>query len=471
MTKFKTGILTLATCAAAIVSLAQNPIIQTHYTPDPAPMVYNGKVYVYTGDDIPGYSFYYMTKWRVSSTADMVNWTDHGAPISLESFKWAKDRAWASQCIERNGKFYWYICAQTMEDNMSIGVAVSDNPTGPFKDAIGKPLISTGSWSNIDPTVYIDDDGQAYLYWGNGTLFYVKLNNDMVSYSGKIAEIPQSLEAFGGVRRPRNPNTAPDPNAVPNKDMFVEGPWFYKRNGKYYQMFAGMTKGTECLSYSISDSATGPWKYQGKIMNEQPTSSFTNHGGIIDFKGKSYLFYHTGLLPGGGSYGRATAVEAFTYNADGTIPPIAITKEGVQPVGTVDPYVRTEAETIAWAEKCKIAEDKRTGVYVTELRPDSYIKVREVDFGNSSPQAFTAALATGLDGGILEVHADSVKGARIAVVKVNRTGGWLQWKKLTAPVDTVITGKHDLFFVFKGQHLTAGRELFNFDYWLFRKPD
>lgn len=452
--------------------MAQNPVIQSHFSPDPAPMVYNGRVYMYTGDDIPGYNFYYMTKWRVHSSTDMVNWTDHGSPISLESFVWAKDRAWASQCIERNGKFYWYICAQTVQNNMSIGVAVADKPTGPFKDALGKPLITTGTWANIDPTAYIDDDGQAYLYWGNGSLFYVKLNKDMISYKDSIVTVPLSKESFGGVR-PIRPPGSPRPDSTQPRpvieDMFIEGPWFYKRNGKYYQMFAGMTSGTECLSYSVSDSPTGPWAYKGKIMNKQPTNSFTNHGGIIDYKGKSYLFYHNGLLPNGGSYGRASAIEEFTYNADGTIPSINITKEGVKPVGTLDPYVRTEAETSAWAEKCKIAENKNTGVYLTELRTDSYIKVREVDFGASSPKTFMAALASGLDGGILEVHADSVAGPKIATINVTRTGGWDSWKKFTVNVDSLITGKHDIYFVCKGQHLTAGRELFNFDHWMFKQ--
>src|ERR1019366_106651 len=162
--KLKTILLASIACVITTIVFAQNPIIQTHYTPYPAPMVYNGRVYVYTGDDIPGYNFYYMTKWRVCSSSDMVNWTDHGSPISLESFSWARDRAWAAQCIERNGKFYWYIGAQTTQNNMSVGVAVSDSPTGPFKDAIGKPLVTTGTWANIDPTVFIDDDGQAYLY-------------------------------------------------------------------------------------------------------------------------------------------------------------------------------------------------------------------------------------------------------------------------------------------------------------------
>jgi len=457
-------LITLFLCGSA---KAQNPVIQTHFSPDPAPMVYNGRVYVYTGDDIPGYDFYYMIKWRVASSEDMVNWTDHGSPISLESFSWARDRAWASQCIERNGKFYWYICAQTVDNNVAIGVAVADHPTGPFKDALGKPLISTGSWANIDPTVFIDDDGQAYLYWGNPNLYYVKLNKDMLSYTGDIVQIAQTVESFGGVRKQRSTGDA-EAGVEPVKDLYVEGPWFYKRSGKYYQMYAGITNRTECLSYATSDAPTGPWKYQGKIMTDQPTNSFTNHGGIIDFKGNSYLFYHTGLLPGGGSYGRSTAIETFKYNADGTIPSIKMTKEGVQPVGTLDPYKRVEAETIAWAEKCKTSQDEN-GVFVTGIRTGSYIKVRSVDFGTSSPKAFAATIAAGLDGGILEVHVDSLTGAKLVEIKVPRTGGWQSWKTFAETLTTSVNGTHDVYFVFKGQNITAGRELFNFDYWMFKK--
>lgn len=460
-----------ACCAISSAVLAQNPIIQTHYTPDPAPMVYNDRVYVYTGDDVPGFDFYYMTKWRVFSSVDMVNWTDHGAPLTLEDFSWAIDRAWASQCIERDGKFYWYICAQTYENNMGIGVAVSDTPTGPFKDAIGKPLIMTGSWSHIDPSPYVDDDGQAYLYWGNANLYYVKLNEDMISYSGDIVEVPQSIASFGGVRRPRGTESpaAQDSTVVPNKDMFVEGPWFYKRNGTYYQLFAGMEKGRECLSYSISDSPTGPWKYQGRIMVDQPTNSFTNHGGVVDFRGNSYLFYHTALLPGGGSYGRSTAVEEFKYNADGTIPLMNISEMGPNPVATVNPYQRNEAETIAWAEKCKTDEDEVVGVYVSDIRTGGSIKVREVDFGSKSPTTFTASLASGLGAGVLEVFVDSVGAVKIATIDVPRTGGWNKWEIFEAKIEVPVTGKKDLYFSFKGQNVTAGRRLFNFDYWSFKK--
>ena len=443
-------------------SKAENPIMQSHFGPDPAPMVYNGTVYAYVGDDIPGTDFYYMTKWRVLSSTDMVNWTDHGSPISLESFKWARDRAWAAQCIERNGKFYWYICAQSTKNDMAIGVAVSDSPTGPFKDAIGKPLIINGSWSNIDPTVWIDDDGQAYLYWGNGSLFYVKLNKDMISYSGDIVTVPVTVESFGGARGNKSVEN-------PNKDMYVEGPWFYKRNNLYYLMYAGMGKGGECLSYSTSNGPTGPWKYQGKIMENQKLNSFTNHGGIIDYKGNSYLFYHSGLLPNGGSYGRAACVEQFTYNPDGTIPAITATKEGPKPVGFIDPYKRQEAETMAWSEKCSISKGQKNRMYVSSTRLKGYIKVREVNFGDQSPKTFTASLAAGVDGGILEARLDSVGGAIIASVNLPRTGGWDKFVTFTSNLSKEVTGTHDVYFYFNGQNITAGRELFNFDWWKFNR--
>jgi len=452
---------------------AENPVVQTHFAPDPAPMVYKNTVYMYTGDDIPGFDFYYMTKWRVLSSTDMVNWTDYGVPISLESFSWARDRAWAAQCIERNGKFYWYICAQSNKNDMSIGVAVSDSPTGPFKDALGKPLIQNGSWSNIDPTVYIDDDGQAYLYWGNGSLFYVKLNKDMISYSGDIVTVPTTVESFGGSRGARGAGApaaaASGAPAVQNNDMYVEGPWFYKRNSLYYLMFAGMVKGQETLSYSTSTGPTGPWKYQGKIMVDQKLNSFTNHGGIIDYKGNSYVFYHSGLLPQGGSYGRAASVEQFTYNADGTIPAVNATKEGPKPVGTIDPYKRVEAETMAWSEKCSISQNNQVGVYVSSARAKGYIKVREVNFGTTSPTSFTASLAAGLDGGVLDARLDSLKGPVIASIKLSRTGSWDVFKPFTSTLTREVKGKHDVFFTFNSQNIIAGRELFNFDYWMFNK--
>ena len=229
----------------------------------------------------------------------MVNWTDHGSPLALESFAWADDRAWAGQCIERHGKFYWYVCAHSkLTNTMAIGVAVGDSPIGPFKDAIGKPLCD-GEWAYIDPTVFIDDGGQAYLYWGNPELFYAELNEDMISLKGKVSIIKQTVEGFGA------PNPKERQRDIKYMDTYVEGPWFYKRGRKYYLLYAAGGV-PEHIAYSMSDNPVESWKYMGEIMPLQDIGSFTNHCGVVDYKGNSYFFYHTGKLPGGGGFCRGS---------------------------------------------------------------------------------------------------------------------------------------------------------------------
>lgn len=162
-----------------------NPIIQTNYTADPAPMVYNDRVYLYTSHDEDGSTWFTMNDWKCYSSSDMVNWTDHGSVLHFNEFRWARGDAWAGQCVERNGKFYFYVPINKKNGGMAVGVAVSDSPLGPFKDPLGHPLVETGT-GDIDPTVFIDDDGQAYLYWGNPYLWYVKLNEDMISYDQEV---------------------------------------------------------------------------------------------------------------------------------------------------------------------------------------------------------------------------------------------------------------------------------------------
>ena len=157
----------------------QNPIIQTKFTADPAPMVYHDTVFLYTGHDEDDAFGFKMKNWLLYTSTDMVNWTDHGEVASLKNFKWVNtdNGAWATQCVMRNGKFYLYC---PMPNGLGIGVLVADSPYGPFKDPIRKALIKDGP-QDIDPTVLIDDKGQAYLYWGNPNLYYVKLNEDMIS--------------------------------------------------------------------------------------------------------------------------------------------------------------------------------------------------------------------------------------------------------------------------------------------------
>ena len=481
--KLKKAILSLAVMAALPLQ-AQNPFVQTWFTSDPAPMVHNGTMYVYTGHDEDGADFFWMQEWRVYSSQDMVNWQDHGSPLALESFSWADDRAWASQTIERDGKFYWYICAHSrLSRGMAIGVAVSDSPTGPFRDAIGKPLFENGSWDHIDPTVMIDDDGQAWLMWGNPRIYYLKLNKDMISYSGELGMIDMTEEGFGA------PSMDKREKDKKYKDNYTEGPWLRKVDAskykvdpaKAYQLLYAAGGVPEHISYSTAPSPLGPWTYAGPIMPLCDTKSFTNHCGVADYKGHSYFFYHTGKLPNGGGFGRSVAVEEFKYNADGSFPTIMPTDEGVQPVGKFDPYRKVEAETMAFSKGIKTEQNDEVGVYVTDIHNGDYIKLQNVAFDNKYPRVFKARVASGLRGGQIEIRLDSVRGRCLGKVNVPGTGGWEKWQTITldldystlkdidAPTRTLsgiaLPETADLYFVFTGR---KGPKLFNFDWWEMR---
>ena len=450
---------TMMVLGMSSVGIAQNPFVQTWFTSDPAPMVHDGTMYVYTGHDEDKADFFWMQEWRVYSTRDMVNWQDHGSPLALESFSWADDRAWASQCVERDGKFYWYICAHSrLSNGMAIGVAVSDSPTGPFRDAIGKPLFENGSWDHIDPTVLIDDDGQAWLMWGNPQVYYLKLNRDMISYSGELGRLDMTEEAFGGLMMSKREK------GKQYKDSYVEGPWLTKRKGVYQLLYAAGGV-PEHISYSTAPSPVGPWKYAGVIMPLSDTGSFTNHCGVADYKGHSYFFYHTGKLPGGGGFGRSVAVEEFQYNADGSFPTIMPTDEGVKPVDTFCPFRRVEAETMAFSRGVKTEQGDDIGVYVSDIHNGDYIKLQHVAFGNKLPRTFSARVASGLRGGQIEIRVDSLGGQLLGTVHVPGTGGWQQWQTLTIDLTTIVRGTHDLYFAFKGR---KGPKLFNFDWWEMR---
>ncbi|AUX45166.1 carbohydrate-binding protein [Sorangium cellulosum] len=452
----KLGIAALLICGVTAFpssSLADNPIVQTIYTADPAPMVHNGTVYLYTGhDEDSATDWFGMNEWRVYSSTDIVNWTDHGSPLRYSDFSWSKGDAWAGQAIHRNGKFYFYVPTTSRSlGRMTIGVAVSDSPTGPFEDALGRPLI-TANCGDIDPTPFIDDDGQAYLYWGNPNLCYVKLNEDMTSYQGDVVRVPMTAESFG-----RRDGNAQRPT------LYEEGPWLYKRDGLYYLVYAagGIP---EYIAYSTSSSPTGPWTYRGVIM---PTEggSFTNHAGVIDFKGSSYFFYHNGALPGGHGFHRSAAVEGFTFNADGTFPTITMTDAGPPGAGNLNPYVMTEAETIAWESGVETEACSEGGINVTSIENGDYIKVKGVDFGTGAV-SFDARVASATGGGSIELRLDGPTGTLVGTCTVRGTGGPQAWVTTSCEVDGA-TGIHDLYLKFAG----GGGSLFNFNWWKFAPLD
>ncbi|KRD11261.1 glycoside hydrolase [Flavobacterium sp. Root901] len=289
-----------------------NPIITDKYTGDPAALVYKEKVYLYAGhDEAPNdFHFYKMNEWLVYSSCDMKKWESHPVPLKTSDFKWAKGDAWASQVIQRNGKFYWYVTVEHGTiPGKSIGVAVSDSPLGPFKDALGRALITNDmtkftdiSWDDIDPTVYIDSDGQAYLFWGNTSCHYAKLKENMTEIDGEIHHIE-----------------------LPN---FTEAPWIHKHKNWYYLSYA--YEFPEKIAYAMSKSITGPWEYKG-ILNEIAGNSNTNHQSIIEFKGQWYFIYHNGASkPDGGSFRRSVCIDKLFYNKDGTMKRIVMTSEGIQ---------------------------------------------------------------------------------------------------------------------------------------------
>ncbi|WP_081413945.1 glycoside hydrolase family 43 protein [Chryseobacterium daeguense] len=442
----------LISCAGTFA--AQNPIIQTAYTADPAPMVYKDRLYVYTSHDEDDSTWFTMNDWKLFSTNDMVNWTDHGVILSYKDFDWAKRDAWAAQCIERNGKFFMYVPMISKTNNKgAIGVAVADSPFGPFHDPLGKPLVQS-EWGDIDPTVFIDDEGQAHLYWGNPKLKYVKLNEDMISYSGDIVEVPMTEESFG--KREGNPER-------PTK--YEEGPWLYKRKDLYYLFWPGGPL-PEFIGYSTSKNPQGPWKYGGIIMPSEG-KSFTNHPGVIDFRGKTYFFYHNGALPGGSGFTRSVSVQELNFNKDGSISPFKMTSGITKAIASVNPYAFNQAEMISWSENVKSYQNKTAGIFIKAKKNDAYINVKNVDFGKEGAKAFTARVGTTHNGNVtMEVRSDGVNGPLIATLKVPLTGGDDRFETVKVNVLNTITGIQSLYFVFKGK---AEKDIMFFDYWMFSK--
>ena len=452
----------MATMLTATTANAQNPVVQTGFSTDPAPMVYGDRLYVFTGHDEEKADFFWMNDWRLFSTTDMVNWTDHGTPFSQCDMKWADDRAWAPQCIERNGKFYFYVPVHSnISRGMAIGVAVADKIEGPYRDALGKPLYEDGKWDHIDPTVMIDNDGQAYLYWGNPRLYSAKLNEDMISFASEVQcdTTVQRYTEGPWIFHQRNATPEEQKALKKNKVKLKDTAW-----GKYFMIYAAGGV-PECIAYSESDSPQGPWKYVGEVMPQNnATKSFTNHSGIVEFKGHNYFFYHTGTLPGGGGFGRSIAVEEFQWKEDGRLPLITYTQEGVSPIGTLNPYQRVEGETIAFSQGLHTEWNKNKGtVYVCDIHNGDWLKVREVDFADAAAgKSLQVSAASALQGGIIEAHLDAPDGPLLAKVNVEPTGAWEDWKTFSAPLQPV-NGKHDVYFLFKG---LKGCKLFNLDWWM-----
>jgi beta-xylosidase len=306
----------IVSCVAlAVVSVpwafGANPAITDTFTADPAALVVGDTVYLYAGHDQarPGQN-YTMHEWLVYSSKDMKTWTAHGSPLKPTDFSWARDEAWASQVMEKGGKYYWFVATESKARGKAIGVAVADSPTGPFKDAIGKPLVSpemtkdrdNHGWEDIDPTVFTDGDGTTWLFWGNRTCYYAKLKATLTELDGpiQIADVPE----------------------------FTEAPWVHKRGELYYLTYA--TGFPERIAYATASKITGPWTPRG-ILAEVAGNSNTIHQAIVEFNGQWYFIYHNGAMQvpnEGGSFRRSVCVDYLYYNADGSMKRVVQSTEG-----------------------------------------------------------------------------------------------------------------------------------------------
>ena len=455
------SILLALTAVISVQMFAQNPIISNMFTPDPAPFVYGDKVYLFVDHDEENSTYFHMKDWMLYSTEDMVNWTYLGTMITTETFAWAKhgDRAWASQGVERNGKWYWYVCCNTATGGDALAVAVADDPQGPWTDAIGKPLAE--GFGFIDPTVFIDDDGKAYLFWGNKGLWYGELNDDMISFKNGYQEVPgyHDPECFGELQMKENWANGGKKELM---TQYEEGPWLIKRNGTYILSYpAGGVP--EHMAYSTAPTINGPWTYQGKIM-DLADNSFTIHGGNITFKGRDFMFYHNGALPGGGGFCRSACVEEFKWNDDGSFPFIPQTNEGiVTPVKNLDPYKRVEAETQAQCSGLKVDRNPGKDHFVTSIHDGDWIRVRSVDFKDCGQKAVVVVVGEQKGNGTIEFYTDNMEGEPFCKVPVNRDNAGFPTAAFTYLIDTDVQGVHDVYIVFRCET----PEPFTFDWWQF----
>lgn len=297
--------------------VGQNPLFTDAFTADPAITVIGNTVYAYVGQDKASVGGWFnMPNWLCYSTTDMKNWTAHGPVLAAKDFVNANTgSAWAAQVVEKDGKYYDYVTLDGKNGHF-ITVAVSDSPTGPFKEALpGKPLItddmttdSHRANSDIDPTIFIDTDGTPWMAWGNGDCYMVKLKRNMVEIDGPIKKVPF-----------RN---------------YSEGPWLFKRGDLYYNVYAADAPGVQAeqICYSTAKKITGPWTYGGFVTGPAK-HGFTIHPSVNEFKGQWYFFYHDGsyTLNGtpGGDCRRQVCAEYLYFNPDGTIKPIILTPEGI----------------------------------------------------------------------------------------------------------------------------------------------
>ncbi|HWV71397.1 MAG TPA: family 43 glycosylhydrolase [Pseudosphingobacterium sp.] len=315
---------------AAMDLMSGNPILPIA-TADPDIIYTNGKYYIYPTATGPNAS-----QFHAYSSTDLLNWTDEGIVLDLANVNWAHTDGWAPSVVERNGKYYFYFTAAK-----KIGVAVATSPTGPFVDK-GSALATGDGTDPIDPMVFVDTDGQAYMYWGNTTMNIQQLNSDMISLTGDR-----------GHNKPTN---------------YFEAPYVIKRNSTYYLMYSinDFSSDDYHVEYATSSSPMGPWTYKGRITTPLGAIKGPGHNAVIRKPGcnDEYFFvYHRRTSTN--IHERQVAIDRMFFDGAGNIMPINITTSGVtQSAGTAPCYVPNPIPNGQYAIRSKVNTTSGAGLYL-----------------------------------------------------------------------------------------------------------
>ena len=381
-----------------LLAMAQNPVIRNVFSADPTARVFNGKVYLYPSHDIvppegQRQDWFCMADYHVFSSENLTDWQDHGVIVSQERVPWGNPAGyamWAPECVFRKtaaapqGKYFFYFPnAPRGGRGFAVGVATADRPEGPFA-LEPKPIVGV---SGIDPTVLVDDDGQAYIYWSGMGIRGAKLAANMKELDGELQEVTMP-------RREGMPEMPPmrvggqEMKGLP--DGFKEGPHVFKRNGWYYLTFPWVrgsrengANPTETLAYAMSKSPLGPWDFKGIIMAEHPNGCWTNHHSFVEYRGQWYLFYHTNFFSPKDDKRRSTCIEKVSFNADGTIQEVRETMRGVginQATERIE-VDRYSAASVGVSTEYVDTADYMRGAAVSLPGKGSWVRYADVDFG------------------------------------------------------------------------------------------
>jgi hypothetical protein len=407
---------------------AQNPIIRDQFTADPSARVFEGKVYLYSSHDILAnesrgrVGWFCMEDYHVFSSDNLTNWVDHGVIVSQDKVPWVNSKSyamWAPDCIYRNGKYYFYFPAPAKDTSYGrgffIGVAVSDKPYGPFTPQ-PEPIENV---RGIDPNVFIDKDGQAYLYWAARNIYVAKLKENML----ELASEPKVIEG------------------LPDKGL-KEGPYLFERKGIYYLTYPHVPDSTERLEYAIADNPLGPFKITGVIMDEKP-GCWTNHQSIIEYKSQWYLFYHHNDLSPHFDKNRSVRIDSLFFNEEGTIRKVIPTLRGVG-ITDVSEEIQIDRYSLK-SNKGASVEFLDTlntfGGWKTILdTAKAWIQYDGVDFGGNKLNSVNIRVRS-KTGGILQLRLDKVDGPVIAKVKIPENP---EWTVVKSPLLEYQTGIHNL---------------------------